>query len=604
MERIPVVAYCRVSTKSTSQQNSFENQADYFRQYLNKPEYELLDIYADEGISGTKLKRKEFERMLIDAGLQIKEIINDAGDTRKNMVKYVTIPSGIRKPKFKYIFVKDTSRFSRNVKVQDIIDDLRAVGVFVRFMDFDLSTEKDDDIQRIRMFLDNAEMESRLKSKKVIFGFEMGASKNKIIHSNGKLFGYSYNQPENRLEVVESEALIIRLIFDMYQKGLGIRRIINKLSDDGIYTRQGKQFTKNAIRRILTQEKYIGLNNRLKNTSGVIFKNKTYPKVKSSYMLEPNEKIPQIVDKEVFESCQKMLNGRVDTTNMRGKYNGLSEYSGKLSCGLCGATMHSNYYFDKRGCTFDDEGNLVSGTPREYHSYICSTRKTKGISVCNNPLIKKENIDLYIEELCNGKLYNLLSDALKKEIIAVKQRILLICESLDKDNNELITKTKNDIAHLQEQYNSCLELALTAVSQKERLTTRMSEIDSEIAKKQSELLELSKSTVDKVNEINTLLEMLRETANIEIKQTYAKEEVLKQIDGLTIYPDGTILLNNVSILSRISSVWDKYAETMTYRPEISDFKVTSENIKLMYNKYADACITVGVEPRGLDYFDI
>ena len=67
-----VVAYCRVSTKSDDQQNSYENQKHYFEHYINECEsYENIGIYADRGISGTSLKRPQFNKMLTDAGLEI-----------------------------------------------------------------------------------------------------------------------------------------------------------------------------------------------------------------------------------------------------------------------------------------------------------------------------------------------------------------------------------------------------------------------------------------------------------------------------------------------------------------------------------------------------
>lgn len=66
---IKVAAYCRVSTDSTDRANSFENQKSFFEREINKnPDYELYQVYADKGITGTKLQRPEFNHMLEDAG--------------------------------------------------------------------------------------------------------------------------------------------------------------------------------------------------------------------------------------------------------------------------------------------------------------------------------------------------------------------------------------------------------------------------------------------------------------------------------------------------------------------------------------------------------
>ena len=67
-KKIRVAAYCRVSTDQDEQLNSFENQVEYYTRYINEnPMYEMVDIYADEGISGTNVKkRKEFQRLIAD----------------------------------------------------------------------------------------------------------------------------------------------------------------------------------------------------------------------------------------------------------------------------------------------------------------------------------------------------------------------------------------------------------------------------------------------------------------------------------------------------------------------------------------------------------
>ena len=66
---IKVAAYCRVSTDKDDQANSFESQQRYFREYIDRqPEWELVDVYADEGITGTSTKKRTaFNRMINDA---------------------------------------------------------------------------------------------------------------------------------------------------------------------------------------------------------------------------------------------------------------------------------------------------------------------------------------------------------------------------------------------------------------------------------------------------------------------------------------------------------------------------------------------------------
>ena len=83
---IPVASYCRVSTDKDDQLNSFESQQRYFREYIDRqPDWELYEVYADEGITGTSTKKRaQFNRMIGDA----------------------------RMGKFKLIITKEVSRFS------------------------------------------------------------------------------------------------------------------------------------------------------------------------------------------------------------------------------------------------------------------------------------------------------------------------------------------------------------------------------------------------------------------------------------------------------------------------------------------------------------
>ena len=110
-----VAAYCRVSTDNEDQANSFESQQRYFRQYIERnPDWELYEIFADEGISGTNTKkRKEFNRMIACA---------KNGD-------------------FDLIITKEISRFARNTLDSIYYTrDLKKHGVGVIFMNDNINT--------------------------------------------------------------------------------------------------------------------------------------------------------------------------------------------------------------------------------------------------------------------------------------------------------------------------------------------------------------------------------------------------------------------------------------------------------------------------------
>ena len=140
-----VAAYCRVSTDNEDQANSFESQQRYFRQYIERnPDWELYEVFADEGISGTNTKkRKEFNRMIACA---------KNGD-------------------FDLIITKEISRFARNTLDSIYYTrDLKKHGVGVIFMNDNINTLDGDAELRLAIMSSIAQEESRKTSERVKWG--------------------------------------------------------------------------------------------------------------------------------------------------------------------------------------------------------------------------------------------------------------------------------------------------------------------------------------------------------------------------------------------------------------------------------------------------
>ena len=131
-----VAAYCRVSTDKNDQANSFESQQRYFREYIERnPEWDLVHIFADEGISGTNTKkRKEFNRMI--AAAQMGEL--------------------------DFIITKEVSRFARNtVDTLQYTRELKKLSVYVLFMNDNINTKDPDAELRLTIMASIAQEESR-----------------------------------------------------------------------------------------------------------------------------------------------------------------------------------------------------------------------------------------------------------------------------------------------------------------------------------------------------------------------------------------------------------------------------------------------------------
>ena len=184
---IKVAGYCRVSTDKDDQANSFAAQQRYFREYIqNHPGWELFDIYADEGITGTSTKKRtQFNRMITDA----------------------------YDGKFRMIITKEVSRFSRNVL--DTIAytrELKAIGIGVIFATDQINTLEPESEMLLSFLASMAQEESRRTSSRVVWGQTRQMEK-------GVVFGHSllgYDVKNGKISINPKGAEIVRLIFKKY----------------------------------------------------------------------------------------------------------------------------------------------------------------------------------------------------------------------------------------------------------------------------------------------------------------------------------------------------------------------------------------------------
>ena len=228
---IKVASYCRVSTDRDDQANSFESQQRYFKEYIDRqPDWELYQVYADEGITGTSTKKRAaFNRMIADAHLG----------------------------KFHLILTKEVSRFSRNIL--DTITytrELKALGVGVLFMNDGISTLEPDAELRLSIMGSIAQEESRKTSTRVKWGQTRRMEQ-------GVVFGRSllgYDVKDGCLTVNPEGAEIVRLIFYKYgveKKGTTV--IARELREAGYRTHSGNvKWSNTHIVKILKNEKYVG----------------------------------------------------------------------------------------------------------------------------------------------------------------------------------------------------------------------------------------------------------------------------------------------------------------------------------------------------------
>jgi len=324
-----VGAYCRVSTLLESQQMSLETQMIGFRQKIERtPGWKLAGIYADEGITGTSMKkRKEFRRMLQDA----------------------------QDGKIDTIITKSISRFARNtLDCLKCVDDLKKIGVNVYFEKEQIDTATASGEMLLTILSAFAQEESRNISENLKWGirkrYEMGQSR------WSALYGYRLNeQGEAVIEPKEGE--IVRTIFNLYREGTPLPAIVVKLNALDIPSPRGSKWTETTVQGILKNERYAG-DMILQKWVSVDFK--THECIRNDGKEVPTYKIVNnhvpIIDRRTFDQVQRIMELKAP----RGEITRYPYVDSKIICPYCGKhlvprQMHVQTQ-KKAMCCFGDDG--------------------------------------------------------------------------------------------------------------------------------------------------------------------------------------------------------------------------------------------------------
>jgi DNA invertase Pin-like site-specific DNA recombinase len=325
-KKLRVTAYCRVSTKSEDQLNSYEAQMEFYTEYISsKPEWEFIGLYADEGISGTKLRRRK----------RFNDMIRDALDGKIDL-----------------IIVKSVSRFARNtVDSLSTVRALREKGVKVFFeqQNIDSLDPKCDMMLSIHASL--AEDESRQISSNVRWRKQKQVEMGECGLNFSAVYGYRQEKKNKEtgevkpITICEAEAEVVRDIYFKYLIGGTYREIARSLDEQGVKPphKDNKKglWHVSTIKGILENEKYMGdiilqktyardflAERRVKNTGQAPQK-----------YVENNH--PAIVDRATWYAAQAEMERRVSLRSVedtgKGRYSGTYAFSGKIECGCCGA---------------------------------------------------------------------------------------------------------------------------------------------------------------------------------------------------------------------------------------------------------------------------
>ena len=315
-----VCAYARVSTDSSKQEESLENQTSYYERTIkSNPDYEFAGVFADRGYTGTKDDRSEFQKMLMLC----------------------------REGKIDTILTKSVSRFARNTTIiLEYVRELKLLGVEVHFEKENIKTLSKDGELMLTVLSSFAEEESRSVSENIKWRIKNKFEKGEMLINTNRFLGYDKDE-YGGLVINRKEAKIVRRIFEEYLSGKGSFIIAKELNKDGIPTVTGAKWHDTTILAILKNEKYKGdaVLQKYYRPDHLCKKNKRNTGQRDSYYIEDNH-IP-IISKEIWVQVQEELKKRIKNKATNGKHHPLS---GLLICSKCGFKLNRRVWNSGRDC--------------------------------------------------------------------------------------------------------------------------------------------------------------------------------------------------------------------------------------------------------------
>ena len=470
---ILVASYCRVSTDKDDQINSFESQQRYFKEYINRqPDWELYEVYADEGITGTSTKKRaQFNRM-----------INDA-----------------RMGKFKLIITKEVSRFSRNIlDTISFTRELKSLGVGVLFVNDGISTLEPDAELRLSIMGSIAQEESRKTSTRVKWGQTRQMKR-------GVVFGTSmlgYDVKDGKMTVNPEGAEVIRLIFHKYgveKKGTTI--IAHELQEAGYKTYNGNtRWSNSHIVKILKNEKYVGdLVQKKTFTPDYLTHAKKYNHGEEEMVCLQNHHEP-IIDRELWNIVQMELQKRNRNGKLGAGHSNRYVFSGKIKCGECGASFVSRYKRRKDGSKYRKWGCLVATD-----KYAGRTDADGNLTGCSIGRMIRDDVAMEILKQSVQSL-QMNTDWIIQNVTALAMEAIRLGETSSNETEEQLqykieqitkkkeavldaffsqTVTKEEMRLMNEKYDgqlNDLQSRLQAVRKKENLCYDMTQLARDVSK--------------------------------------------------------------------------------------------------------------------------
>lgn len=479
-----VAAYARVSTDNDEQFSSFEAQREYYLKYIkSKVEWEFVDIYTDEGISGTSTRKRDgFNKMISDA-------LNGHIDL---------------------IITKSVSRFARNtVDTLTTVRLLKENQIEVYFEKENIFTFDTKGELLITIMSSIAQEESRSISENVTWGQRKRLADGKIKLPYKNFLGYEKGEDELP-KIIDNEAIVVKKIYRLFLEGKTPSAISNILASEKIPTPAGREkWYSSTVSSILSNEKYKGdaLLQKTYTTDFLTKKRKINEGEIPQYYVENSHSF--IIEPEIFDLVQEELKKRKASGTHRVYTNC---FSNMIVCGECGnyygsKLWHSNSKYRKKvwQCNYKYKNRERCKTPHLYEDNI----KKSFVEVFNNKVENREELISAYKLIVNKLTDNKALDIKRKELIAKKDDIALkIRKCVDENATTAIKQDDYKIKYEQlvKEHNIIKEEIHSIESEKLERTAKKKNMSSFI-----EALEKSEKLLQEFDESiwNAAVEMVK-----------------------------------------------------------------------------------------------
>lgn len=497
-----VAAYCRVSTDKEDQLHSYDAQVAYYTEYISKnPKWKFVDIYSDEGVSGTGTKKRTgFKKMIADCN----------------------------KGKIDLILTKSVSRFARNtVDSLQYVRQLKSKGVGVFFEEQNINTLSEESEMYIGIYSVIAQTESENISANIRWGIQK-RMKNGTFKVRMNILGYTYDDNGNVI-IVPEEANTVKFIFAKYLEGYSRIQIKNMLIENGNKMKKGgTNWNGEDVIKILKNEKYVG-DAILQKTfiKDCISKKSIKNTGELPQYLISNDHVP-IIDREIFNKVQLEISRRGNLSSQsdkgstfKGKYSGKFALTRMLICGNCGRTYRRR----------------INASKKEKVVYWrCMSTVEHGMSACPKSYGIREPV-----------LHEAIMKAIQTKFPNTTETIEKVHSNINSlfsedDVQSLIANYEMEISKLEKSVESLMDFCINSGCNQEKIETEMEQNYSKIKllrekiAKQQKILKSHNTIVQRENESNP-------SDSVTPKYEYDDMVVRELIDKIIVNADKTISVN-------------------------------------------------------------